>query len=479
MVFSSFAFLFGLLPATLAGYHGCRMQGWALAAKTVLITASLVFYAWSSLVFLPLVLGSVAVNYALGALLHRRGGRALFWLGIAFNLGLLGWFKYSTFLGANLAWVAGQSFFVHAVVLPLAISFFTFQQVAYLVEIRRGAVPARSPVDYALFILFFPHLVAGPITHHTEMLPQFARAGRGPIDRKQVMMGVCILIIGLAKKTLLADPLATIADPVFAAAAVAGGAVTAVQAWQGALAYTFQLYFDFSGYSDMAIGLGLLFGVRLPVNFASPYRAGSMIEFWRRWHITLGRFLRAYVYIPLGGNRHGPLRRHANLLATMLLGGFWHGAGWNFIAWGGLHGACLVINHLWRGAVGEARDPYARLASWAVTFLAVVVGWVLFRSASIAAAGTMLAAMAGVGMGAGMGEALAMPGPLITGGLLAGAAAIAGLSPDLLSVTGHGDGVPRWPAWLRPGATAAGLGVVAALCVARLPNPGVFLYFNF
>lgn len=473
MIFSSFEFLFALLPLTLAGFHLCRARGWAVAAKLVLVAASLVFYAWSGLRFLPLVLGSVAANYTLGAMLHARRGlaRPLFWVGIAFNLGLLGYFKYAAFASTNIAALfGGDGFFTQAVILPLAISFFTFQQIAYLTETYRGAPPAGSALDYALFILFFPHLIAGPITHHTEMLPQFARPGRR-FDGGCATMGASILILGLAKKTLVADTLATVADPVFAAAG--HGAIGPAAAWTGALAYTFQLYFDFSGYSDMAIGLGLLFGIRFPVNFASPYQSASIIEFWRRWHITLSRFLRAYVYIPLGGNRHGPLRRHVNLMLTMVVGGLWHGAGWTFVLWGALHGSCLVVNHVWRGTFGAATSRAGRLVAWLVTFLAVVAGWVVFRSVSMAAAGAMLAAMAGFGNGAS-------PDLLVSTGLILVAAGIAFLLPDTLALTGYApDAAPR-PRWnLPPGASAAALGVIAALCFGRLPDPGVFLYFNF
>ncbi len=485
MIFSSFAFLFGLLPVTLAGYHLCRTRDWAVAAKLVLVASSLLFYAWSGLHFLPLVLASVGVNYAIGAAMHARRAiaRPLFCAGIVFNLGLLGYFKYATFFSANVAALFGQSFFARsffaqAVILPLAISFFTFQQVAYLTETHRGEAPAGSLLDYALFILFFPHLIAGPITHHTEMLPQFAHAGRGRFDGGFVLTGVSILILGLAKKTLLADTLATVADPVFAAAGH-GDALGAADAWAGALAYTFQLYFDFSGYSDMAIGLGLLFGIRFPVNFASPYQAASIIEFWRRWHITLSRFLRNYLYIPLGGNRQGWLRRHVNLMLTMVLGGLWHGAGWTFVIWGALHGGCLIINHLWRAGFGTAARPAARFAAWALTFLVVTVGWVFFRAASASAAMAMLAAMAGLTRGAPADD-----GAVIAAGLILAAAGIAFMAPNTLALAGYSPDVatplcpaPRWR--LPPGITAAALGVTAALCFGRLPNPGVFLYFNF
>ena len=468
MVFSSFQFLFFLLPVTLAAFHLFRVRDCTRHAKTALILGSLVFYAWAGIQFLPLVIFSVGANYGIGALMHRHVTRLLFPAGIAFNLGLLAYFKYAGFIAA----MFGLDAVAQTVIMPLAISFFTFQQIAYLAGIKDGESPAEGLLDYMLFILFFPHLIAGPITRHTEMLPQFARAGVGRMDPRCVTMGISILILGLAKKTLLADPLATLADPVFDVIAH-GMPLTASASWAGALAYTFQLYFDFSGYSDMAVGLGLLFGIRFPINFASPYQAGSIIEFWRRWHITLSRFLRNHLYIPLGGNRHGSARRHLNLMITMALGGLWHGAGWGFVIWGALHGLYLITNHGWRSVFGEARAPAARAASWALTFLAVAVGWVFFRAASLSAATAMLAAMAGIGDAA---TPSSLPAPPIAVALLGTAATVAFLLPNTLVLTGYATAAPRR---VRPVLTAAALGAIAALCLTRLPNPGVFLYFNF
>ncbi|MFN2169006.1 MAG: MBOAT family O-acyltransferase [Anaerolineae bacterium] len=284
--------------------------------------------------------------------------------------------------------------------LPLAISFFTFQQIAYLVDAYRGQAAEYNPVHYALFVSFFPQLIAGPIVHHSEMMPQFGLARDRDTRRRDLEVGLTIFCLGFLKKVVLADTASLQANPVFDAAAQ-GELLTFFEAWGGALAYSFQLYFDFSGYSDMAIGLGRLFGIRLPVNFFSPYRAGSIIEFWRRWHITLARFLRDYLYIPLGGNRQGASRTRVNLMLTMLLGGLWHGAAWTFVFWGGLHGLYLVINRLWRdlrGRLGWNRDygRPGRIVAVGLTFVSVTAGWVVFRADSFDAAARVYAGMAGL-----------------------------------------------------------------------------------
>jgi D-alanyl-lipoteichoic acid acyltransferase DltB (MBOAT superfamily) len=307
-------------------------------------------------------------------------------------------FKYAGFFAND---IARLSVDLSYILLPLGISFFTFQQIAYLVDAYRREVPREGFINYSLFVTFFPQLIAGPIVHHSETIPQFARAETYRPDLDHLALGISVFVIGLAKKVILADGIAVYATPVFAAAQ-AGGDPTLFEAWGGALAYTFQLYFDFAGYSDMAIGLGLMFNIRLPLNFNSPYKAVNIIDFWRRWHITLSRFLRDYLYIPLGGSRLGPSRRYTNLMITMLLGGLWHGAGWTFVIWGGLHGIYLVINHAWhalRRALGHdlSRSTFAgRVLARTVTFLAVVVAWVFFRAEGFDAASRILAGMIGL-----------------------------------------------------------------------------------
>ncbi len=302
----------------------------------------------------------------------------------------------------NLNAIAGVDFTVGRIILPLGISFFTFEQIGYLIDIRRGRSYRADLLRYAVFVSFFPRLVAGPILRYSEILPQLTDQRRGADRSEDLAVGLTMFAIGLVKKSVLADGIAPFAGPIFAAAA-GGAPVDFLLAWGGTLAYTCQLYFDFSGYSDMAIGAARCFGIQFPANFNSPYKSGSMIEFWRRWHMTLSRFLRDYLYIPLGGNRRGSIRRYINLMITMLLGGLWHGANWTFVAWGGLHGFYLIVNHGWMalwptsGRVpGRSISIIRRAFGFVVTFLAVAVAWVFFRATSFAAALDVLRGMAGL-----------------------------------------------------------------------------------
>jgi len=409
MLFSSYTFLFQFLPAVALAFAAARRHS-PRAGIMVLVAASLFFYgAWKP-IYLLLFVASVAVNFSLGLRMEdpvRR--RATGTLGVALNLALLCYFKYTNFIFDSLNTLTGAPLPFVNIILPLGISFFTFQQIAYLVDVMRGARVERDIVSYTLFVSFFPHLIAGPLVHHAEMIPQFKR-GRTGRSAVLAARGLAIFAAGLFKKVVIADNLAQFVSPVFAHLD-AGGGVTTTWAWLATLSYTLQIYFDFSGYSDMAIGLALLFGIRLPVNFRSPYRAASIIEFWRRWHITLSRFLRDYLYIPLGGNRLGGQRRYVNLMVTMLLGGLWHGAAWNFFIWGGLHGLYLCINHLWRGWRGEPKKPAfpAKALGWVITFFAVVIAWVFFRAKTAAGAWQMLGSLFGFEAGI---SAYASPGIL-------------------------------------------------------------------
>jgi alginate O-acetyltransferase complex protein AlgI len=300
---------------------------------------------------------------------------------IVANLALLALFKYANFFISSINSLGGH-IGVLDVVLPLGISFFTFTQIAFLVDVHRGVAREYNFVHYLLFVTWFPHLIAGPVLHHKQMMPQFALPATYRPDATSISLGLTLFSIGLFKKVVLADHLAAFADPVFNATA-AGSHPMLLAAWAGVLAYALQIYFDFSGYSDMAIGLSRMFNIRLPLNFDSPYKAASIIDFWRRWHMTLSAFLRDYLYYGLGGNRKGPVRRYINLFTTMLLGGLWHGAGWNFVLWGGLHGVYLIINHGWRRLMGHGGVPASRLAhaaSVAITFAAVFFAWVPFRA---------------------------------------------------------------------------------------------------
>ncbi len=411
MLFNSYIFIFLFLPITLAGFFLAGGRGHHRIAISWLVACSLFFYGWWNPAYLGLILASILFNYAAGILLSGTGlsnRKAILTLGVAANLGLLGYYKYANFFVDSLNNVAGSAFHLETILLPLAISFFTFQQIAYLVDAYRGETREYNFLHYCLFVTFFPQLIAGPIVHHREMLPQFARDAIYRFCHRDFIIGFTIFTLGLFKKVVLADGVSVYANPVFGAAE-AGMALSMAEAWGGALAYTLQIYFDFSGYSDMAIGLGRMFGIRLPLNFHSPLKAVSIIEFWHRWHMTLSRFLRDYLYIPLGGNRKGPARRYINLFTTMLLGGLWHGAGWTFVIWGAAHGAALALNHGWhavRRSLGhdlETSTRLGRLLSVTLTFVFVAVTFVVFRAETLEGALQIIQAMFG-GNGFATGE---------------------------------------------------------------------------
>ncbi len=401
MLFNSYVFLFAFLPVTLLGFHLIGKQGHHGVAISWLVGASLFFYGWWNPAYLGLILGSILFNYAVGVALLGRPNKLTLFLGVAVNLGVLGYFKYANFFIDNINSLVGSDIILEQIILPLGISFFTFQQITYLVDAYRGETREYNFLHYCLFVTFFPQLIAGPIVHHKEMLPQFAKDALHGLKSKNLAVGFTIFIIGLFKKVVLADGIAVHATSVFDGAEN-GVYLTFFEAWGGALAYSFQLYFDFSGYSDMAIGLARMFGIRLPLNFNSPYKAISIIDFWRRWHITLSRFLRDYLYIPLGGNRKGETRRFTNLMITMLLGGLWHGAGWNFILFGLAHGTYIVICGAWvkvKKSISNNRIIKSTVAANSIgrviTFLAVVLAFVPFRAESMDGTSNMLTAMLG------------------------------------------------------------------------------------
>ncbi|MGA2895599.1 MAG: MBOAT family protein [Xanthobacteraceae bacterium] len=396
MLFNSYVFIFVFLPTVLTLYFVLRRlpnPGWAIGC---LVLASLVYYAWWRPEFVLLLLFSVSVNYGLGRLLSdgglsRLAARAVLTIGLAFNLCVLGFFKYAGFLVANIDATFGATWPIPSILLPIGISFITFQKIAFLVDAYQGRVRDFTLLNYALFVTFFPQLIAGPITHHSEILPQLGKAPKRDFAG-DLAVGFSIFVVGLFKKVMIADGIAIYADAGYATVK-AGNPLDTASAWISVLSYSLQLYYDFSAYSDMAVGLARMFGIVLPVNFYSPYKAISIIDFWRRWHMTLSRFLRDYLYIPLGGNRHGPVRRYLNLAITMLLGGLWHGANWTFVLWGGLHGLMLAFNHGWN-ALPYSRHPLmksgaVRVFSTALTFIAVTLAWVLFRAESFAQAQVM------------------------------------------------------------------------------------------
>jgi D-alanyl-lipoteichoic acid acyltransferase DltB (MBOAT superfamily) len=397
MLFNSYVFLFAFLPVTLAVFYAAGALSRRLAVLW-LTAASFYFYGFWNAGYLWLLAASIVFNYAAGRSVielrerQPKAARGVMVGAIALNLIVLGYCKYAGFFAANVTALFGWAPIAWDVVLPIGISFYTFTQIAFLADAHQGKVRHLAFIEYALFVSYFPHLIAGPILHHAEMIRQFM--GRQAFSRRNFSIGVAVFAVGLAKKVLIADSLAPYADAVFAATEP----VPMLEAWIGAYAYALQIYFDFSGYSDMAIGLSKMMNIDLPLNFYSPYKATSVIEFWRRWHMTLSRFLRDYVYVPLGGNRRGDARRYLNILLTMLLGGLWHGAAWTYVIWGGLHGLYLLINHAFRRWRGEAR-PRSRLAlvaSWALTFTAVTLAWVFFRATSLDGALRMLGGMVGL-----------------------------------------------------------------------------------
>jgi len=422
MPFNSFEFLLAFLPLTLLCVFTAVALSKARAVVSILIVASLVFYAYSSVFYLALFALLMVVNYALGcgiaaapALHHRR---ILLAVGCAINVSFLVYFKYRLFAASIVNDLFDLRLTPEKFVIPLGISFFIFQKIAFLADIYRGHIKRIDFQGYVLFVAFFPQLIAGPIVHYGDMQPQFDRMPWMSLTGADVVTGISFITIGLFKKVVLADNISPYADTLFNAAA-SGTNPGFADAWIGCTAFALQIYFDFSGYSDMALGLAALFGIRLPVNFFSPYKSLSIIEFWRRWHITLSQFLRDYLYIPLGGNRKGRTRRYLNLLMTMALGGLWHGAAWTFLAWGVLHGLLLGINHLWRDLCSKL-PPLARFSDrpamtpvwWALTFVAVNLAWCLFRAPSFVAAlkvsGAMLYATPGATAIFGWKEAAVM-----------------------------------------------------------------------
>lgn len=484
MLFNSYEFILVFLPIVVITFFLIARASHLLAA-TWLCAASLFFYGWWNPKFVALLVASIAVNYAAGYAigLARSAGngfaKPLLIATVTANLILLGYFKYANFFISTAGAITGEKFALLNIVLPLGISFFTFTQISFLADVYRGVATGYNFIHYMLFVSYFPHLIAGPLLHHGQIVPQFESAKTYTPNAGDIAMGLTMFTIGLAKKVLVADNLSGYAVPLFSMAD-SGLELRLMSAWSGALAYTFQLYFDFSGYSDMAIGLSLLFGVRLPVNFNSPYKARNIIEFWRRWHITLALFLRDYLYFPLGGNRRGPRRRYVNLMITMLLGGLWHGASWTFVLWGGLHGVYLMINHAWQDWRKRLDLPFAatrigRIVPTAITFVVVVIGWVFFRAETLEGAMIFLRGMGGVaGLSLDEFTDAQLGSPLPFALLIGFCGAVVFLCPNSQEI---GAVLAR-----RRPSFAVGLicGMLAAVCLVTLRSVhSEFLYFQF
>ena len=398
MLFNEQAFLFYFLPICLSGFWILRFK---LKCTNIsyfwCLLCSFFFYGFHGWYHLPLLISSILTNYFLGIIIEKKKDSRvcllIMWLGIVVNLGVLGIFKYSDFF---LGVVSTECFF--GLALPLAISFFTFQQVAYLVDLRRGEISSPSLLSYAFFISFFPQLIAGPIVRCQQLIPQIKEKATLGLRRKDFWCGLCLFAMGLFKKTYFADGIRPLAEGIFDAAHE-GTILSFTEAWIGGLSFGMQIYFDFSAYSDMAIGLGLLFGLSLPVNFNSPYKATSLIDFWRRWHITLSEFLRDYLYKPLGGNRCGVSRGIINVLLVMALGGLWHGAAWTFVAWGVFHGILIGFNHLLRAMRSKFPSPKTSFLAWPsrlTVFLVVTISWIYFRCQDLSTAWEMISSMIGM-----------------------------------------------------------------------------------
>lgn len=404
MLFNSYEFIFVFLPIVyvLCNYGIKLLPGVAQNASAerelrikFLFASSLFFYGWWFWKYIFIILASIFVNFYISTQMKRKEAtsrnKIYLVFGISFNLLLLAYFKYSYFIVENVSEILNQEISFEKVILPIGISFFTFQQIAWLVDRYKGEKGEYSFWRYGLFVTFFPQLIAGPIVHHRQLIPQFDKLA-GTRTWQNLYLGLSIFALGLFKKVVIADSAALLSSPIFDLAAT-GVEPDFVQAWVGTLGYTLQIYFDFSAYSDMAVGIGLMFGIRLPINFASPYKSTSIIEFWQRWHITLSAFLRDYLYIPLGGNRSGRPRQFANILVTMALGGFWHGASWNFLFWGLMHGLFIVANHVWRL---QKSLTLPRWLAFGLTMFVVILAWVPFRSADIGTTISMYRGMLGL-----------------------------------------------------------------------------------
>jgi D-alanyl-lipoteichoic acid acyltransferase DltB (MBOAT superfamily) len=391
LLFNSYEFIFYFLPAAFILYFAIQYTGKDAIAKLVLVGASLFFYSWWNISYLPLILVSIFVNYMIGTYLtnnsHLKKRQFILAAGILFNVALLGYYKYTDFFLSTINEIANQSIPLLHLALPLAISFFTFQQIAYLVDSFRYETKGYKIHEYMLFVSFFPQLIAGPIVHHKEIMSQFNR-DNNRIKLKNIALGLFIFGVGLFKKVMIADTFSVYANQGYTNAFD----LNFVESWIVSLSYTFQLYFDFSGYCDMATGAALLFNIRLPINFNSPYKALNIQDFWRRWHITLSRFLTQYLYIPLGGSKAGAVRTYINIMIIFLVSGFWHGAGWNFVFWGFLHGAASVIYRWW--SRHGFRLPV--VIAWFITFQFVNLAWVFFRADSFAQAIAILKSMFGL-----------------------------------------------------------------------------------
>ena len=456
MLFHTQFFILVFLPILVAAYY--LVAAHLVLRQWVLIVGSLVFYGWWDVRFIPLLVGQITVTWLLALLSRRLAAKWPLVLGVVLNLSSLATFKYLNFLVDIIESVSDLRLFHSQIVLPIGISFFSFQLISYLVDRMRGDAPIYPFRPFALFILLFPHLIAGPIVRHNELIPQFTESPLREGMWKRIAIGLLLFTLGVGKKVLLADALANVSDPIFAEAGKR--ALDFGEAWTAALAFTFQLFMDFSAYTEMAIGIALMFGLVLPENFRRPYLARDIRDFWRRWHISLSNFLRDYLYLPLGGSRHGAARLVVATMLTMAICGLWHGAGWTYIAWGLWHGAGLVVCRAW-GSLGR---PMPAALSWLVTMVFVIFGWVLFRAADFTTAASIGGSMIGIS---------GLSGTLHSTALLALSAVLAVTIPSAHEIIAM-----RWRPRQEFAAIAA---IVLVVCLFRIGKGDAvnFIYFQF
>ena len=476
MLFNSYIFILAFLPITLAGYFALNRFGRYVLGKSWLVLASFVFYGYFNPAYLPIIVGSIVGNYALSQCMLTTPRlwlrRLCFAAGLLANLGVLGYYKYYDFFVTNLNAAFGLDFVLHRLVLPLGISFFTFQQLSYVIDSYKRTVPRYNFVDYALFVTFFPQLIAGPILMHSEVVPQFANPENRRFSIDHFAQGIYAFALGLAKKVLVADTFAKVAGYGFAPEQ----ALNTPEAFFVVLAYTLQLYFDFSGYCDMALGLGKMFNIDIHINFNSPYKSLNIKEFWARWHITLSRFFSNYVYIPLGGSRKGATRTLINLLVVFVVSGLWHGAGWLFLLWGLLHGVASVLYRLCQKRYDRLHPAF----QWLLTFTFVALAWVFFNAGTMDNAMRVFGALFSMNFGplsGAMISAFSLPFGLLRSATptlmllsFAGAMGMVLGCPNTYELTARFK-----PTWVRAASTA----VLLLLCVLSLSGVSVFLYYNF
>ncbi len=474
MVFSSYEFVFAFLPIVLVGYF-CAHKS-MIVQNIILVAASLFFYAYFNISYLPIMLASIVVNYVIGYFLgkvpDKKGlSRLLCTVGVLFNIGLLGYFKYYDFFIENINALFSTDYNLKHILLPLGISFFTFQQLSFIISVYKKEEKVEDILTYSLFVSFFPQLVAGPIVSYSEMIPQFLNKENRRFNFENFSKGLYVFVFGLFKKLVIADTL-----NIFVSNGFDSAELSFVAGWVTSLSYTLQIYFDFSGYSDMAIGLGKMFNIDIPLNFNSPYKSQSISEFWKRWHITLGRALRTFIYIPLGGNRKGKIRMYFNYMITFLLSGLWHGASWTFVLWGGLNGLCIVIEKIFSKLHAKIPKPIKII----VTFLITNALWVLFRAESFEQAIGVYKSMLNLGnLGLSSVAALANDGVFALPSVIA-IAYILVIVMALLLVVFFGKNIVEKSATFRPtNLNAVIVSVIFVVSVLFISRESVFIYFNF